>query len=139
MSASNLRYRFRRRRWLRHKHIVKDYAHRFYILPGVIFMFYYGSDSQAAGLHDHPFDWWSIRLWGCLSELIRGVGSDPLWWKPWDLRSLPLIYHRKAKHAHAICLHGKFAATLLICSRRYREWGFWTKAGWVPHYEVVGH
>lgn len=134
-----------RRRWLRHKRIGAKYSHRLYMLPRLMLCAYTGSDNRSAGLHDHPWPFWSIRLWGRLSELTVNPTPnrfEPNGWRRvaerenWIRQRLPLVYRRRAAHAHAVVLESRFALTLVIHGRARRAWGFYTRVGWINHEHV---
>ena len=141
-----------RRRWARFKRLVKGYASRIYLFPRVIVCFYTGSDNRADGLHDHPWKYRSIRLWGRLSEwvpqehcwdtrpdavLFNSRGTASVGAHHWRNVRLPFTYTREAEHTHAVVLESRFAATLLIHGPKERAWGFHTAEGWRWHYEVI--
>lgn len=79
-------------------------------------------------LHDHPFDFTTFILKGGYYEHLPG---DIKFCTPWDM------IHHKAIDAHRLELFGGTTWTLFIRGPKYREWGFLTPAGWVPHYEYL--
>lgn len=100
--------------------------------PGVRLHCIVRSDADRE-LHDHPFDFLSILLWGGYYEYT----SDGLrtWCRPFTVR------YRKAEALHRVELyppggrHPEFmrhAWTLVFRGRYRREWGFQTKQGWLP-------
>lgn len=73
--------------------------------------------------HDHPWAFASLILWnGYLEETPKGRK------RVWP----GMILFRKAKHAHRVELvDSKKAITLVVRGRYYRQWGFFTKEGWM--------
>ncbi len=79
--------------------------------------------------HDHP--WWSVSfcLWGDVTEVVRE--DDGTQWErkiPW---MLPV--YRPDGFTHRLILQSKTCWTLFITGRNTREWGFYTKLGWIRH------
>lgn len=81
-------------------------------------------------LHDHPFAFNTLILWGGYYEHTP-IGR--FWRRPGT------VLHRDATDLHRIELT-RPAWTLFIRGHRVREWGFSTPDGWVPHteYENLG-
>lgn len=81
-------------------------------------------------LHDHPFSFISVMLWGRYGE-VRFAADR------WDgaqeiiKRRAPSICFRSARHAHRLLLI-KPCWTLVFRGPRRRAWGFWTDDGWKP-------
>ena len=118
-------------RWHVIPHSLKDHA-------GVFFHIQVSDDPERP-LHDHPWDNTSTILSGGYNEI----------WNPWPdhypseaiedaatirhLRTHDMIF-RKAKEAHRLLLPKKFSYTMTLFSTgpTLRQWGFWTKDGWVP-------
>lgn len=109
------------------------YLMRWWLLPRNRFFNVYlhkfcRSDDDRA-LHDHPWCWASLLLWGEYTEHTIDAGG---------------IHHRRiysagslrahgGKHAHRIELHAGPVWTLFITGPRVREWGFHCPAqGWIP-------
>lgn len=92
-------------------------------------------------LHDHPWSFVSLVLWGGYDELIR-PGAD--WpgseWSQYGVRRGRLsIAYRGATCAHRIVsLHRSPTWTLVLTGRRRREWGFYTRSGWVDWRTYLG-
>lgn len=76
--------------------------------------------------HCHPFPWATLILSGGYAEYMSG---KRYWRRPGTMRL------RRAKTFHRIELdkstHETF--TLFAMGPRWRDWGFNTKRGWVPH------
>lgn len=105
-------------------------------------------------LHDHPFDFFSIILWGGYIEHREGCRCEeskkylaaldtfgiktfsdllPNWWEP-PCREYkaPAIIYRKAEDFHRIQLINDVPTwTLVFASRYFRKWGFLTDKGWI--------
>lgn len=99
-------------------------------------------------VHDHPWSFWTIPLWGGYTEEVEEVvpvSSPGLTIGPsllttrWSRRVWPLIpAHRGIRFRHRIVkLHGRVAVTLVFASRQQREWGFFTDRGWMPWTKFV--
>jgi hypothetical protein len=109
------------------------------------------SDNDRA-LHDHPWNFTSIILWGgywehvafdltkgasgmriprhaqfCAPTKANGTLTLRCWFR------VGSILHRKAECAHRVELpKGKTAWTLVFTSNKIRDWGFHTVKGWIP-------
>lgn len=95
--------------------------------------------------HDHPFDFWSLILWGGYEEHIRTGGfwsnrvfQFPMagqdWVDQWTViirRPLSWAY-RWAEVQHRVTLRSKTCWTLCIKRQNCREWGFWRDDEFVP-------
>lgn len=72
-------------------------------------------------LHDHPWNFISIILWGGYVEhTVKGTRI----YHPGN------ILYRKATHAHQLQIHQP-AWTFVITFKKKREWGFFTPSGWI--------
>ncbi len=96
-------------------------------------------------LHDHPWAFWSLILWGGYDEfepllgqagfgVFPGGGTERM--RCTIRRPLSLIKH-VATDRHQIGLV-RPAWSLIWVGRRSRDWGFYTEHGWVPWQEYVG-
>ena len=95
-------------------------------------------------LHDHPWAFISIGLWGSYLEYRQ--------WDPQILRDFrnkaqytvatethrryraPWIIYRPANSIHRLELK-KPVWTLVITFKKVRQWGFWTRKGWIPWFK----
>lgn len=78
-------------------------------------------------MHDHPWSFISIMVWGSyLEETDNGL----------SFKGAPCIMFRKATHKHRVLFH-KPCYTVVITFKRVREWGFWTKEGWVKWWRYM--
>ncbi len=77
-------------------------------------------------LHDHPWPFVSIVLWGGYWEVHDQSTQDrPVWlW-----RGAGSVAYRPADWRHRIVLNCP-AWTLILVGRRCRPWGFWLPEGW---------
>lgn len=96
--------------------------------------------SDSPELHDHPWNFYTLPLLHGYREMVRYSETDMRLEevKPWRLRFRP------AEYAHRVILHSRFrvddnyqlhvtkkkAVTLVLMTKRRREWGFFTKVGW---------
>ena len=111
---------------------------RWWIVPphnGVfnIYLHHWVASDADRDPHDHP--------WGSLTIVLRGVfiefmPANPKRW-PDDRtlvsrrRSFGSVVVRRAEDIHRIDLRGRSAWTLFLTLGKRREWGFWTREGWV--------
>lgn len=82
--------------------------------------------------HDHP--WWMLRiiLWGGYTEQ-HGPDHTISHRKPWRPWAPWRIYFCGATFRHRIlALPTGSSWTLALMGGKRREWGFYTKAGWIP-------
>jgi hypothetical protein len=77
-----------------------------------------------ADMHDHPWDFTSIVLYGGYVEQTE---------KDFIERRFLHIKKNKAEDVHRIYRLFKNTYTLVITGRRRRDWGYKTKNGWVEH------
>lgn len=106
----------------------KAYLVRYYILrtPWFRVRLHHILLSDYDCLHDHPWNFLSVILWGGYYEFRD---SRPFSWKPPGS-----ILYRKAEDRHRLVLQ-KPAWTLVFMLKRRRQWGFYTKAGWIPWFK----
>lgn len=79
--------------------------------------------------HDHPWDFWTYVLWGGYVEEITDPGCGIVTPR---LNAPGTLLHRKAEHAHRIDeLPNGECWTLVLRTKRVRDWGFHTPVGWV--------
>lgn len=64
--------------------------------------------------HDHPWNFWSIVLWGGYLEEIRGVGKT--------LRGIGSIRYRTAETAHKTTTYDRVSWSLCFTGPKIREW-----------------
>jgi len=82
--------------------------------------------SDPSDMHDHPWDYISIILWGgyyeeTLKKAYVGFTSDTIikWYPPLS------ILIRKGNAPHRLIIpEGKFAVSLIFTSYKYRLWGY---------------
>lgn len=102
--------------------------------------------SDDACLHDHPWPFISIILkggywehapvledWYCalpdkISMQIQVWDTERKWYKPFSIIRRPALWR------HRLELPNKNTCwSLVLTGKPIREWGFWTKQGWVNH------
>lgn len=84
------------------------------------------SDEDRA-LHDHPWDFTSIILWGgYFEETPSGIKDHGVF----------SIIRHKAEDAHKLTLKKK-TWTLVFRGRNRRHWGFYAETGWVHHLDYL--
>ena len=81
--------------------------------------------------HDHPWPFVSLILWGGYVEHVHDRAS---WIGPGRLRYCPAHWRHRLELDRP-------AWTLVVTGPRCREWGFWTRRGWMSwrRYDQVGH
>lgn len=87
-----------------------------------------------ACMHDHPWAFTSIVISGGYWEEWEG-GVYAV--KSFRWRGLGSVAHHPADYIHRVdALHPRRPTyTLILRTRRIREWGFRTPTGWVPHHK----
>lgn len=107
-------------------------------------------------LHDHPWPFWSLVIMGHYVEEVTPDEVDHLHHKVmrepgrphlmenspeghlYIARNVGDLDFRPAKWRHRVKLPtGKYCVTLVFTKAKEREWGFWTKAGWVPWFRFI--
>ena len=113
------------------------YLLRWYVIPrnrwcNIYLHKFLRSDDDRA-LHDHP--WWfvSLVLWGGYKEHHPcPICGDSIrhYCFPYH-RTAPSIAFRRAEDAHRVeLIDNKPCWTLVITGPKVREWGFWCPQGW---------
>ncbi len=109
----------------------KKYLERFYLwyfrnfgnrAPGEGFLHMFWMDDPDP-LHDHPFDWGRIILWGRYREHYK----DGTWT---DCGPGHIVWRRGAEEPHRVELLSPYVVTLFWHWPRWRAWGFYHKNGW---------
>lgn len=85
-------------------------------------------------LHDHPFDFTSLILWGGYTE----VRSLPDGSTVSHTVGIGDVVKRKAEDAHSIVHVLPGTLTLVLGGKKRKEWGFYTPEGWVHWKEYHG-
>lgn len=81
-------------------------------------------------LHDHPWPFASLILWGGYWECLP---DDRVTRR----RPGTLVFHRATDMHRVSILGDRPATTLVLIGRRYRDWGFATEVGWVQWREYL--
>jgi len=110
------------------------YLTRFRILDtpwfGLYLHFIYTPDGDR-DLHDHPWNFLSLLLWGWYTEVIPLDGRHQTIRVRW-------INFKRAEDQHRIhFLSRDMVVSLVIRGARRREWGFYAPEGWIPWQEYV--
>ena len=115
-----------------------------------VYLHYFWQSDEEAALHDHPWPFWSLVLWGGYFEVTRvlhpehvGVFIDQRkyakdrngFWMHWNWYGPLSLLKRDAKWQHRVALSYKIRhpITLVWCGPKERSWGWWCKQGFVPH------
>lgn len=93
--------------------------------------------SDADDLHDHPWPFASLILWGGYFEHVAcdwchgcEFGGPCAWPSKRRVRPGQILF-RRSTHSHRVeLIDGKRAITLVFMGRRRRRWGFFTRNGW---------
>lgn len=121
--------------------IGQRYLLRWYVIPRNpwlnVYLHKFLHDDEDRALHDHP--WWfvSVMLWGSYNEYVQG-GIDE---HPLIARTSPSVAFRPATHAHRVVLLRDVKQnpipcwTLVVTGRVVRDWGFLCPQGW-RHWKV---
>lgn len=122
------------------------YMIRWYVIPRNrwinVYLHKFCRDDDDRALHDHP--WWflSLMLWG------RYYETTPSEWNALGqvkVRRAGSIAFRRATARHRVTLakdtEGNSVPcwTLVITGRKKRTWGFWCPKGFVPWHDFVDH
>lgn len=129
---------------------VRPYMLRWYIIPRNrwlnVYLHKFLRDDDDRALHDHP--WWfiSIMLWGSYVETrptpagvfhssdryVRRVG-----WVRETRRGWLSVAFRRATDQHRVMLDNGYCWTLVVTGSKVREWGFWCPKGFVVWHKFV--
>jgi len=123
------------------------YMLRWYLLPRNrwlnLYLHKFCRDDDDRALHDHP--WWfvSVMLWGSYVETVpsspwnrnaRCVGGD---WLLDRYRGWLSVAYRRATDRHRVSLDNGHCWTLVLTGPKVREWGFWCPKGFVVWTDFV--
>lgn len=85
-------------------------------------------------LHDHPWAFWSLILWGGYVEV-----TPCLPWGQWGLwHRTGSLLRRPATWRHRVVVPDRLRGrvwTLVWTGPKVREWGFWCPRGWISFHE----
>lgn len=123
-----------------------EYLDRWHLIPRNDFFNIYLHRTRADDyrvLHDHPWDNLSIILWGGYYESVPSIkqgegnpfteGKVIKWRKPGTF-----VYRKADWPPHSLSLSkGKACWSLFITGKMKRNWGFYTKSGWMAHELLV--
>lgn len=118
----------------------RPYMLRWYVIPRNpwmnLYLHKFCRDDDDRALHDHP--WWfvSVMLWGCYAETLFGHAPR--------LRMAGSIAFRRATDRHRVMLAKDEQTgrpipcwTIVLTGRKVREWGFWCPKGFVVWTDFV--
>lgn len=84
-------------------------------------------------LHDHPWGFWSLILWGGYFEWTREGYPDGQmvrrWYRPLSFLRRPAVWKHRVEIPER--LRGR-VWTLVWTGPKERSWGFWCPKGWRP-------
>lgn len=128
------------------------YMLRYYIIPRNKYLNIYlhkmVKDDDDRALHDHPWPFLTIILWGGYTEVqpakeyifdwyLAREGIRTGLWKSVVgrlteyVRKPFSIHYRPEFWPHRLRLRGKCSWSIIITGRQNRNWGFYTRSGWV--------
>lgn len=114
----------------------RPYMLRWYLIPRNrllnIYLHKFLRDDDDRALHDHPWNFLSIMLWGSYLEIRpngEGLRSRSRGW-------LSMAY-RRATDRHRVILDNGPCWTVVITGPRIRDWGFHCPQGFVPWRDFV--
>jgi hypothetical protein len=131
-------------------HDGEDYLYRYFIYKpadkqgGRVYLHHLVRSDFDRSLHDHPWSFVSVMLWGSYREYstitdLRALGangdwkmdlSDPNGEKVFaDIKS-PAVLYRRAQWRHRLELTSKSTWTLVFVGEKVRHWGFWCGEKW---------
>jgi hypothetical protein len=127
----------------------RPYMLRWYLIPRNgwlnLYLHKFLRDDDDRALHDHPWSFLSVMLWGSYLE-CRSYTDDRFEAQTfWDRRRAGSIAFRRATDQHRVELAKDDDGnpipcwTLVVTGPRIREWGFWCPRGFVPWREFVDH
>lgn len=137
----------------------RPYLLRWYLIPRNrwcnLYLHCFVRDDDDRALHDHPWWFWSLILWGRYSEVVphsprpSDLDAGVIWPQYAEIRRNCLsLAFRRAEHRHRVVLPRRLVHrqswpqqpiigfdqvpcwTLVLTGRRTREWGFWCPQGW---------
>lgn len=94
------------------------------------------SDSDRA-LHDHPWSFVSVILWGGYWEWVDGDMDGRVYARVGTWKCPGSVLIRRAEHAHRVTLD-RPCWSLVFTGPRRRTWGFYGDSGWLPWREYLG-
>ncbi len=97
--------------------------------PRAIMLHHILKSDEDCDLHDHPWNFTSVILWGSYEEVLPLVGSTDGTQEVVHHHWLSVIRHAAAD-SHRLILE-RPAWTLVLRGEKKRRWGFHTKDGWV--------
>ena len=119
------------------------YLYRWHLIPrsnqGNCYFHVQCASDPERPLHDHPYQNTSVILAGGYDEIID---FQPLHFLTGRItRQLRKgdVVHRQASEAHRLIMPEgiSYSMSLFTTGPRVREWGFWTKNGWVNEREMT--
>lgn len=120
------------------------YLRRLHIIQvpkvGAIMLHWILRPDRSRDLHDHPVSFLSLVLRGSYIELVpvatattytEGVIRERIYT---DRRYIRWLNFKRATDAHCITevFGPRGALTLVFAGPKVRQWGFYTKEGWIP-------
>jgi hypothetical protein len=94
-------------------------------------------------VHDHPWDSYSVLLWGKIRERRQqrvGLFNGDCSIREWTTDSLPKfkVKFREATYRHAVVLDSKWALTIFIPQKKLRTWYFYPEGNAVHWRKFLG-
>lgn len=86
-----------------------------------LFLHQFHRGDYEGALHDHPWSFWSLILWGGYFEVTE---HGERWYPPLSLLRRPAEWRHRVKLAP-----DRKAWSLVWTGRKVRKWGFWCASG----------
>ena len=97
--------------------------------------------SDPDDLHDHPWPYCTIILWGGYWEHIPSkvnldgtiAATEGKWYGAGSIRFASSTQRHRIELDKSLIAKNKSTWTLFIPGPKKRDWGFWTENGWIPN------
>lgn len=113
----------------------RPYLWRWHLIPKNrffnIFLHKFISSDWARDPHDHPWAWASLGLKGSYFEYVYVIRGNRPRLFDMEIRRAGKIHFAGLHYIHMVHVLNSPVWTLFITGPHRREWGFWTKSGWV--------
>lgn len=121
----------------------EPYIYRWHLVRSPVANVYFHiqvADDPERPLHDHPWDNVSVIVAGGYKELISHTAQVPTVASTIImLRNPGDVIWRAGAWPHRLLLRDgvPYTMTIFTTGPKVREWGFWTKDGWVNNHEMI--
>lgn len=107
------------------QHHLGNYMHRWMVESkwGSIRLHHILRPDLDAHMHGHPWNFWSLILWGGYYERNNKGFSE---------FHIGFVNRKNAQEPHTIYAIKPNTWTLVWTGKKVRHWGFWTDIAWIP-------